>query len=327
MPRLRPVKDDAKPEEVLEADSALHENPLDAPLFEVKESEAERPEVVERKEPDEVPSLKQQIEELKKSERLAKEMAEQAQRDREEAIRRAQEQERERIASTQAVTESRLDAVNAAITAATAEADTAQRDYEAAASIGDTAAMAKAQRRMAQAEASLARLQDGKVELEEAKKNPPKPQQTAPMDELDNTQLPDMAKRWLRSHPEYLRDPRKNAKLQALHWDVLDEGHKPFSKEYFESVEVHLGMRDAPETERDDDDEEGVAPKRKGPVVSAPVTRDPPGNNRPTRPSEVRLTKAQAEAAKLAGITESEYSKQLLKMGKLKDEGYYGESR
>ena len=330
MPRLRPVKDAPEKAEVLEADPAPFESQEESTLFEAQEPEQE--EVVEKpvvKEKDDTLSLKQQIEALQRSEKLAKEMAEQANRDREEAVRRAQEQERERLASVQAATESRLDAVNAAIAADNAEAEKAQSDYESASSIGDVKGMSEAQRRMARAEASIARLEDGKVALEEAKKNPPQPQQKAPVDELDNTQLPENAKRWLRSHPEYLRDPRKNAKLQALHWDVLDEGHQPFSKEYFDSVEVHLGMREAPEVERDDDEEDVVepAPKRKGPVVSAPVTRDPPGNNRPTRPSEVRLTKAQAEAAKMAGVTEAEYARQMIRFGKLKDEGYYGEGR
>ena len=179
MPRLRPVKDAPEKAEVLEADPAPFENQEESALFEAQEPEQE--EVVEKpvvKEKDDTLSLKQQIEALQRSEKLAKEMAEQANRDREEAVRRAQEQERERLASVQAATESRLDAVNAAIAAANAEAEKAQSDYESASSIGDVKGMSEAQRRMARAEASIARLEDGKVALEEAKKNPPQPQRS-----------------------------------------------------------------------------------------------------------------------------------------------------
>jgi hypothetical protein len=52
---------------------------------------------------------------------------------------------------------------------------------------------------------------------------------------------------WLRAHPEYVRDQRKNAKLQAAHADALAEGHDPTSAGYLEHVERFVGLRGASE--------------------------------------------------------------------------------
>jgi len=86
---------------------------------------------------------------------------------------------------------------------------------------------------------------------------------------------------------------------------------------------------DQPPTDEDEEDE-GTSrsqDRTRGTVVSAPVSRDAPGGSRPTRPSQIRLTKAQVEAARLAGITEQEYAKQLIKLGEFKADGHYGETR
>ena len=316
-------------------------------LFEAKEEvlEVESPEaddVVVQDSPADDPSLalKKQIEELRKSEQLSREQAQQANRDREEALRRANERERENFQARRDIVGSRMDAINAGIAAAQAEAETAQRDLETAVSIGDTRAQAESYRKLARAEANLSKLEDGKLALEEERKlQEVERQAPAPVDPNDirallaNSNLPELAKSWLVEHPDYLKIPRKNAKIQALHWDILDEGHQPFSPEYFNSMEIHLGMKKVEKKVEDDDDDEddGAASaaedRRKGTLVSAPVSREAPAGSRPTRPSQVRLTKAQTEAARMAGVTESEYAKQLIKLGEFKADGHYGESR
>jgi hypothetical protein len=55
---------------------------------------------------------------------------------------------------------------------------------------------------------------------------------------------------WIRSHPEYITDPRKFAKLQAGHNDALAEGHNPNSNEYLAHIERFIGVRGA--TDGDD---------------------------------------------------------------------------
>lgn len=335
MPRLRPVK-----EQIVNDEPEVIENASDEALFDSRPPEIEKivERVIEKKadrriekvEPEDkgpdISALQKQIKELEKSEKEARDQSAADRRDREAAIKLANDRERDAVELQKGMVDTRFDAVTAGIAAATAEAESAQRDIEAAITIGDTKAQADAYRRLARAESNLARYEDGKIELEEAKKNPPKPREIqTEADGLDKTNLPETAKTWLRAHPDYLSNPRKNAKIQSLHWDVVEEGHEAFSKPYFDSLEIKLGMKAAPEIEEDDEDEEvEERPVRKGPSVSAPVSREAPGNKEPTRASEVRLTAKEVEAAKMAGITDAEYARQKLAMIKAKKEGHYG---
>lgn len=219
-------------------------------------------------------------------------------------------------------TQSQYDAITSALAAANSEAEGAQRDIEIAMSQGDVSAQAKAYRTLARAESNISRLEDGKTELEarisqqdEVRRNPP-PQQQSPVDPLENSGLPDRAKSWLRAHPDYLSDQRKNAKIQSLHWDVLDEGHDPFSRDYFESLEQHLGLQKVNDT---------APSSRSASMVTAPVTREAPSATSGSgRTSKVTLTPQQKEAAKIAGISEVEYAKQFQVLLSAKADGNYG---
>lgn len=340
MPRLRQPKQETvdKPENnPLENGEIQQYGTEKVELFESKDDLPEQGQEKVAAKDDASEALRQQLEELKRSEKLAVERAEQASRERTEAMRLASEREAETRALRQEAAGGKLDAINAGIAAAQSEADKAQMDIESAISIGDHKGQAEAYRRLARAESDLAKLTDGKAYLEQEQKKASEQhqKQASSGDRLDNTNLPDTAKNWLRSHPDYLTDPRKNAKIQALHWDILDEGHEAFSKNYFDSMEVHLGLKAKPpkaEPDDEEDEDEVEQPSRdakRGSVVSAPVSREGTlGNrNRPSSPRDVNLTKAQREAARMTGVTETEYAKQLIKLGKLQEDGYYGERR
>lgn len=321
MPKLRePPK---KPEPQLKTTPEEHDR------FEVQDDE-ENPEV-EVKEPELKPKvddaaeeLKKQIEALKRSEQAARQEAAQAKLDRETMLRRAQEREAEFSRLQTETSQSQLDAITNAMAAAETQIESAKRLIRSAASEGDIDAQIAAQDQLAEARANLVNLTNGKAALEaeaKAAKEKPKPEPVTE-DPLDRTNLPDTAKRWLRAHPDYLTDPRKNAKIQALHWDVVDEGHQPFSDAYYESLEQHLGLRSKPRQdvaeEEEDEPQERVA-------VSAPVSRNVPSSSGTRlRAGDVKLTKAQREAAALAGITEAEYAKQLVRLADEKSSGNYG---
>lgn len=282
-------------------------------------------EVVEASTDDAVATLQKQLEDMRKQAQEAKEGREVAERERANAIQRVQQSQVEVQSLQKQNVQSELDAVSAAMAAAKAEADSAERDLEAATQTGDTRAQAVAYRKLARAEGDIARLEAGKEELEaKAKEPPPRPAQPASNDPLglDRTNLPTTAKDWLRKNPEYLTSPRKNAKIQSLHWDVVDEGHAPFSTAYYESLEQHLGMREATRTNSDQDDEPEARPaRREAAIVSAPVNREGSGSSNGNGGGGIRLSAAQREAAKLSGITEAEYAKQLVKYNKAKEEG------
>ncbi len=143
-------------------------------------------------------------------------------------------------------------------------------------------------------------------------------------------QLPDVARTWLKSHRDYVTDQRKNAKIQALHWDVVDEGHEAYSPAYFESLETHLGLRQ-PKGKTMNDQGETVT-KRTSAPVSAPVTREAPSAST-GKPSSTRvpLSPTEREAARysMPGTPPAEaeriYAENKLKLAALKKDGHYQE--
>jgi hypothetical protein len=136
--------------------------------------------------------------------------------------------------------------------------------------------------------------------------------------------LPESAKTWLRGHPEYVTDPVKNAQVQKMHVIAEYQAGEAFSPAYYARMDALLGeaqpsngkQPSAPTAPRK------AAPPRMAVPVSAPPTREPPSmaTGRP-QGGPVRLTAAQREAARFAGISDEEYGAQLRKMEQMKAAG------
>jgi hypothetical protein len=125
--------------------------------------------------------------------------------------------------------------------------------------------------------------------------------------------------------------------LGALHKQAIDSGLADTSPDYFRFLDGELDrlqVRQHP-TEVVQEMRERVTQdlpqERPQPVpspnriVSAPPSRDvPSGYNSPSR---IRLSAEQIEVAKRAGISETEYAKQLLKLREMQASGEYSERR
>ena len=311
MPRLRPVQ--AKPEEEIEAtveSSAAEQNvntTVEEPVVEAAEPEVD----------DASQALQKQLAELRKSEELARQRATQAERDRETALASARERETQIAKFQKEAQQSQADAINSALAAATSDAEKAQQDIENAASLGDTKGQAEAYRRLARAEANIARLEDGKTEIEARQKEPQQQPQQQSSDPIDRMAIPDQAKTWLRSHNDYLTNPRLNAKINAAHYDLIEEGYGAYTPEYITAMEEKLGLRQAQRSEPQQ--------QQRTSIVSAPVSREAPSSNPQIRNGQIRLTAAQREAAKNAGVTEKVYAEQLQRINEMKANGSYGD--
>lgn len=322
MPRLRPApKKEEEIEEIV---------PQEPQLFGAKEPEPEEktePEVKpepEKQEEDPTLALKKQVEELTKSEELQRTRAEQAVRERQEALKWAQEREVEVVKFQKEATQSQYDSIASALAGAQAEAERATQEVEIAGTNQDWKALSEAQRRLARAEARIDKLEDGKFELESrikverAKPEPKIEQRPRPQDplDLDKSNLPDSAKTYLRAHPDLITDPRKNARLQAWHWDAIDAGKDAFSKEYFEFIDE---KRDPKKIEPEPQQQQRTN------IVSAPVSREVPSGGTGSRQGygKITLTAEQKDSARIAGVTETEYAKQLIRLNELKANGQY----
>lgn len=291
-------------------------------------AEQREPEVREPAEDAGQDDLKKRLDDLQKAERVAQNLANERQQALEEAQRRAKQYEEEIAKARGEATASQMDSVLNALAAAQAESDAAQRDYEAALGNQDAKAQSDAQRRLSRAEARIVQYEDSKAVLEDrakrveeaAKKQPERGAQGDPF-EAAIAPLPDGAKNWLRAHPEFMRDQRKNRKLASLDDDLLEEGHTRGSPEYIQELEVRLGMKQKP-TKREDDDVDEPEPRKERVVTSAPVSRESPSlrDGRPTT-TRITLTPEQREAARNSGISEIEYAKQLIRLQEAKKSG------
>ena len=298
--------------------------------------EGETPVVDKAKEPqvDDVADLKKQLEALKKSEQVNLETQERLKREAAEAIAQRQKIETEVVEQRSNTAQAQLDAIEAAIASTKAEATAAERDLESAIQMADSKAQADAYRRLSRSESNLGRLEDGKIELEqgiaaakEAAKVEPKTQKNEQQDAVEAMNVPERAKEWLRDHREFVDNPRKNLKLQSAHFDALDEGHKEFSTDYFLAVEKLLGLRKAEKEEKDDVDDK--SDDDRAAIGSAPINRDSggSGNGDGNTRTRVRLTKDQAEAARISGVSEKVNAENLLKLNEAKKNGLYQEGR
>ncbi len=132
------------------------------------------------------------------------------------------------------------------------------------------------------------------------------------------------------------------AVLNDLHREALDAGHADTSPAYFdfmndrlatlsaqnpapgahlvEDMQHHIGTEDKQEPEE--------AANVRSSFVSAPVSREPASySGRPRSGGLTRLTAAEREHARVAGISEAEYARQKLRYEQMRESGEYGDRR
>jgi len=275
-----------------------------------------------------ISALQKQIADLQKAEKLAQDRYEAERKRAEEAERRRNEVQTENTRFQEETSQAQYDAIVNALEASKAEAEAAERALERAEFDADAKAKSDAYRRLARAEANITRLEDGKAAYEariaEAKARPKQEPDGPKLDAFEQaiSNMPPLVKDWMRQHPDYMTDRRKNAKIQALHYDVEEEGHAFGTQPYVEAMEVKLGMREAPKKAEEQEEEQQ---QRITVVTQAPPTRDIPSSStgKPASSTKVTLTAEEREIARLNGITEIEYAKQKLKLQELKRNGHY----
>jgi hypothetical protein len=213
-----------------------------------------------------------------------------------QATQRAQQAEREAAQAKTQVVESQRTTIDSGIAAAKAEADAAEEAYKAAFEAGNAGEAAKAQRRISRAEADLAILEQAKGDFAAPLKKvePERPvQQADPIEAFINSRTTP-TQSWLRSHRDYLTDPKKNAKMQAAHFDAEAEGIALDSPQYFDHIERFLGMKKAAEPENKGNGADTTSQRRPTAPV-APVT--PSGGGMSGESNTVRITMAEKLAA------------------------------
>lgn len=203
--------------------------------------------------------------------------------------------------------------------------DTVKRDQELlraslreAMQIGDYDKAAEINESMSMNSIKLNQLEQGLVEMQSrarATQEAPRQQASRPqtVDDTVNdliSRVTPLSARWLQDNRSHIRDERALRIVARAHEDAIDMGIIPESNEYFELVETRLGIkRAAAEPEEAALSAASAPTQRRSAPPAAPVSR----GNANTRPGVVRLTREQAEAAKISGLSPQEYYQQLVK--------------
>jgi len=218
------------------------------------------------------------------------------------------------------VANSNLTLVSTAIETVKRDQDILKSGLREAMSIGDFDKAAEFQETISMNSAKLLQLEQGYNEMRNrAPIEPqPAPRRGSVIDDIAAQVTPTSAK-WIKQNRDHLDDPKMIRMMGRAHEDALDMGIEAESSDYFRFVENRLGINKEEsrpqqrEVAQDDDSpySEAAAPStRRQAPPAAPVSRS--GSAPGTRPNVVRLTPAQAEAAKISGLSEVEYYKLMI---------------
>lgn len=222
------------------------------------------------------------------------------------------------------VTRSNLTVINGAIEQLTGAKETLKVQYADAMAQGDFARAADINSTMADNAAKLFNLENGKIALETAPKREARRAAISSGDPVERAigewKLSPKSADWVRRHPEYATDPRKTQRMLAIHNKVITEDNPPEveSPEYFAAMEKELGLgyTDARPLARDVKVDVALSAaaastqRRDAAPPAAPASRG--GNIGRIR----TLTPQQAEAAKISGLSNEDYAKQLERLAK-----------
>ncbi len=250
--------------------------------------------------------VKQRMAQLKKvwhDERRAKEAAD---RERQEAIKYAQQisEENKRLKTT--LTSGEETYIQTLKTSLEQQLDSAKRDYREAYNAGETDQIIEAQQKMNDAQFRLSQAQAYEPRFKNTLQDPQNPVYIQP-NEQPSYKPDDRALKWQEKNEWFGKDEEMTSLALGLHEKLVRSGINPTSDEYYRRIDSTMQKR-FPENFGDATlDEEKPAERTKPSTVVAPATRS-------TAPKKVRLTKTQVALAKKFGITPEQYARETLKL-------------
>ncbi len=252
--------------------------------------------------------VKKRIQRLNKNRHDQRRIAEQAQRERDEAIRYAQGLLNENQKLQQNNSRSRNSLIAQAKKAAEAEVQAAQRVYKEAYEAGDSEKLVDAQTKLSEAVAKKSRIdgwkpqplqkpQSGVQSREQQRvpqtRNAPTPQEPDPK-----------LKSWMDDNSWFGTDDEMTGFAYGAHRKLVQQGVDGNHPDYYKKLDAR--MRQAFPEEFED-----AAPSKKGgkesDSVVAPVTRS-------SAPKRFKLTESQVALAKRMGITLEQYAEEAAKL-------------
>lgn len=268
--------------------------------------------------------LKDQLKSMTRRAENAESATEEAQRRAQAAVAERDEAKKTAARFKDEADKGNYESIVNAMTAMKTTREAAEEEYTQAMERGDFRAAAKAQSRLSEASARYVELEGGKTALEAKLKGGEREVETpqtrgAPTFEDHLKTFTPTTAAWFRKNPQFLTDPVKNAEAQRAHFAALGDGVKPDTPEYFQFVEKRLKVGDHAEDVEQDlpsrGQDERTTQRRERPVPAAAPSRD--GNNGARRSGSSRtvtLTSEQQEAARISGLTNEEYAREVIKL-------------
>ena len=227
-------------------------------------------------------------------ERRAKETAH---REKEEAIRYAQQILEENKTLKGTVGKNQEVLLEQAKRATAGEVEQAKAKYKIAYESGDSDAVVAAQDDLTAAKIKADRINNFKLPTVQAPEIEVKQQQTAPAPQVD-----EKAVNWQQNNSWFGSDDEMTSFALGLHQKLVKQGLDPRSDEYYEKINSR--MRQVFPDEFDADEEVVVEKPRQKANVVAPATRS-------TAPKKIVLTPSSVALAKRLGVPLEEYAKQV----------------
>lgn len=249
--------------------------------------------------------VQKRIKHLSKGYHDERRRAEAALREREEAIRFAQQivEENKRLKGDFNKNQEAL--VESAKARALAELEQAKRAYKEAYEAGDAEKVVDAQEALTAA----------KIRAERAAAWRPAPLQTqeTPVQQQPTAQEPKVdpkALAWREANQWFGSNQEMTSLALGLHQRLVDEGYDPRSDDYYQQINAGMRKRFPEEFDAPEGPKPAVKPRQSN--VVAPATRS-------TAPKKITLTESQMRIIRTLGITPEQYAKQLVEMERVKN--------
>jgi hypothetical protein len=225
--------------------------------------------------------------------------AEAAAKEREEALRYAQQiaEENKKLKGT--VSKNQEAMLESAKKMAAAEHDEAKAQYKKAYESGEADAVVEAQEALTTAKMKVERVNNLKLPSLQEDEYDVQTQTTAPAQSVD-----DRAVSWQKANKWFGEDDEMTSFALGLHQKLVKQGVNPRSDDYYEKINSRM-RQVFPESFEDDDDHEEVTeePRRKATVVASAT--------RSVAPKKITLSRTQVALAKRLGVPLEEYAKQV----------------
>lgn len=251
--------------------------------------------------------VKQRMAQLKKGYHDERRVKEAAEREKEEAIRFAQQvaAENKRLKSTLSTGEETY--IKTIANALEQQLAVAKRDYREAYDSGDSEKIIDAQQKMNEAQLKLSQIQSYEPRFKNALQEP----ENSVYIDHNQPQVPkpdQKALRWQESNKWFGSDEEMTSLALGLHEKLVRSGIDPTSDDYYRRIDSTMRKR-FPEYFGDDSlDEVTPAPRTTKPsTVVAPATRS-------TAPKKVKISASAVKLAKKLGISPQQYAEEFLKL-------------